>query len=196
MHVITGVGRSGTSFIAELFHNSGIEDMGSYMPEIDAGYEHPDIVRINKRMISDFWGSDSDKEELIQVADSLKICKDPRFMATLPRWVVAGANIESVILCLRDYDEIIDNSNKTKAGWLAFFEGWDELSMKDLCRIMNDAIEVFCDKEHIKMNCINFKDINYPKYIYDRVSHVFSQYKVSKKNFMNNIYPKTIRKPA
>jgi hypothetical protein len=50
MYIITGLGRSGTSFIAEIFHNLGY-DMGKHHADIDAGYEHPNITSFNHMLL-------------------------------------------------------------------------------------------------------------------------------------------------
>ena len=108
MYIVTGLGRSGTSFVAQILNSCGLF-MGQYFnDEVNAGFEHPDVVRLNKKILKgDFWGHTSETEEIMRVARTVRAAKDPRFVITLGNWVRAGASIEGVFLCRREIGEIL-----------------------------------------------------------------------------------------
>ena len=126
MHIITGLGRSGTSFIAEIIKACGIDVGGDYNKEIDAGFEHPDVTRFNKIILSgDYWHTEEQKKELSRISQDVLVAKDPRFVFTIGTWLLAGAKIDSVYFCARAYKEIFESSNRTWAGSMAIFNGTD-----------------------------------------------------------------------
>lgn len=51
MIVVTGPGRSGTSFIASLYRELGFDTGGGWRAEENAGLEHPKFVKTNKELI-------------------------------------------------------------------------------------------------------------------------------------------------
>jgi hypothetical protein len=51
--IITGVGRSGTSLVARIYAELGLDPGGSWNPEINAGFEDPEVVRINRAIMID-----------------------------------------------------------------------------------------------------------------------------------------------
>lgn len=50
MILITGPGRSGTSLIASIYRELGYDPGGAWDDSVDAGYEDPDIVRLNNNL--------------------------------------------------------------------------------------------------------------------------------------------------
>jgi hypothetical protein len=48
-------------------------------------------------------------ETLRRLAGERRVVKDPRFAWTLGVWVLAGADIEYVLLCTRDVDAVVDS---------------------------------------------------------------------------------------
>jgi len=51
--VITGVGRSGTSFLAQVYRELGFDPGGRWMPSVSAGYEDDDVVAANELVAHD-----------------------------------------------------------------------------------------------------------------------------------------------
>jgi hypothetical protein len=49
--IITGVGRSGTSLVARLYHEFGLDPGGSWDRAINAGLEDPEVVGINRTLM-------------------------------------------------------------------------------------------------------------------------------------------------
>jgi hypothetical protein len=49
--IITGVGRSGTSLVARIYAELGLDPGGRWDPAINAGLEDPEIVRINRAIM-------------------------------------------------------------------------------------------------------------------------------------------------
>lgn len=125
--------RSGTSLVARLFYEAGA-NMGDsstfYRPDKwnpDGYFEQPDIHSINMPLIngllwkfSYFWLPSTEtiikraakKSESIQNIASRyndKTIKETRFCLTLPAWQKYGANIEKVIVCLRDPQQVANS---------------------------------------------------------------------------------------
>jgi len=51
--VITGVGRSGTSFLAQVYRELGFDPGGRWMPAVSAGFEDDDVVAANELVAHD-----------------------------------------------------------------------------------------------------------------------------------------------
>ncbi len=47
-----------------------------------------------------------------ELADRLLVAKDPQFVYTLPFWIDAAANIECVVLAVRDCDEMVESRER------------------------------------------------------------------------------------
>lgn len=159
MHIITGLGRSGTTFIAEIFRNLGYE-MGSYYnEEVNAGYENSEVAQINKRiMIGDYWGKSHEIEEMRMVAQKYKVVKDPRFIFTLGIWLQAAAEIQSVFLCSRKLSEIVESSERTNAGNLAMFNAYP-LSLKlKFARLFEKNFKALLNHYHINWHIIKYPE--------------------------------------
>jgi hypothetical protein len=67
--IITGSGRSGTSFLAKLYIELGVDIGGQWYPEISAGFEREVIVSINKAIMRDLGlrNLDLSHESVVQV---------------------------------------------------------------------------------------------------------------------------------
>ena len=159
MHIITGLGRCGSSFVASLVHGSGI-DMGRFDPDIMAGYEHSDISAHNKSILNgDYWGTESEKTNLLNASLNTIITKDPRFIMTIGVWIDAGAKIDSALLSIRDYEEIIKSSRATYAGNAMPFMF---MKKRDCIRILDSLMLGFvntCIDNNIKMFTLPYPDI-------------------------------------
>ena len=53
MIVITGVGRSGTSFLAQVYRELGFDPGGRWLPAVSAGYEDDEVVAANELVAHD-----------------------------------------------------------------------------------------------------------------------------------------------
>lgn len=111
--VITGTGRSGTTFLTHVFYIAGAgtgelfpDRIGAPGQPIGGGMEHGPLVRLNNT----FMGAlrqDSAEELARRYADELKgpwpkVVKDPRFPLTWPVWNAAEIHPRHVFLCMRD----------------------------------------------------------------------------------------------
>ncbi len=121
-YVITGPGRSGTTFLANVFLKAGYDlgpvkssDIGKNKPE-GGGLEHPLFARANMRMqseLSSLWSFSEpvDSPDLRKIAriaskhmqqDWPFVLKDPRFSETIRVWHAAGFVPKHLFLCFRD----------------------------------------------------------------------------------------------
>jgi hypothetical protein len=132
--------RSGTSLIARLFYEAGA-DMGNpetfYRPDRwnpEGYFEQPDIHAINMPLINGPWWKfayfrlpptetilkraekrASQIQETAQVYQG-KVIKETRFCLTLPAWLKYGAQVERILICLRDPIQVarsIQKRNRT-----------------------------------------------------------------------------------
>jgi len=126
MNIITGMHRSGTSAIARIFHEAGA-DMGDtstfYRPDIwnpDGYFEQPDIHAVNMPLIHGPWGRLAyfrlpAEETISKRAEKIhgriaattkkyadKLVKETRFCLTLNAWRAHGANIQKILICIRE----------------------------------------------------------------------------------------------
>lgn len=163
MRIITGIGRSGTSFVSEICKNLGY-DMGfkSDHKNINAGYELPAIVSINDTLILEQDDSKTVEiySQMVKVASETVITKDPRFILTLSRWVDSGANIESILYCKRDFLDIAKSSNKSKCGMLEIFalKGWPEHTMATVAEMWEIAFLDMAKRYGIPVDIISFPE--------------------------------------
>jgi len=136
MKIISGMHRSGTSLVARLFYESGA-DMGNpntfYRPDKwnpDGYFEQPDIHAINMPLINGyfwklayFWLPSTKTilkratyrtEQIYQIATKYKgkIVKETRFCLTLPAWIQSGAQIDKILICLRDPIQVAKSLQK------------------------------------------------------------------------------------
>jgi hypothetical protein len=130
MIIVTGAGRSGTSFTAKVLCEAGANFKGDwYDDKIRAGMEHPKVANLNKLLRA---GSASSLEEAVsmlgipEIKSELSggvVIKDPKFMLTLDLWLAGGYEIEHIIYCARDYKEIFDSSMKSGRGGIGDING-------------------------------------------------------------------------
>lgn len=149
MLIITGLGRSGTSFIAEIFHNLSYE-MGEYNPQIDAGFENPEITTINKLILSgDWWNTEAEQAKMREVAEKYYVAKDPRFMITLGTWLKSGVKIDGAIHCKRNLTHIVDSSTRTHAGLMALWYGNEFLCQEMMAATIEYLFVTLCEQNYI-----------------------------------------------
>jgi len=126
VNIITGMHRSGTSLIARLLYEAGV-DFGNpetfYRPDrwnTDGYYEQPEIFQINRKLLHGFWGKLSyfflpSEEKILkrgkkhsEKINSLyekyknKFVKDPRFCLTIPAWTINGAEFDKIVVVVRE----------------------------------------------------------------------------------------------
>jgi hypothetical protein len=126
LRIITGMHRSGTSLIAQLFYRAGA-DMGDpdtfYRPDRwnpEGYFEQPTIHAINMPLINGMWGklayfrlpstetilrrAERREEQIKNTASQYegKVIKETRFCLTLPAWLKYGATVNKVLICLRE----------------------------------------------------------------------------------------------
>lgn len=127
MIIICGSGRSGTSAVARLIHESGIS-VGNDLIEPDEhnpeGYfEERLVVMMNDALLNDVglhkWFSVASRAEVLAaahargdmmreiVATATPAWKDPRFSWTLEAWMELLPERPRVIVCLRSPDEVV-----------------------------------------------------------------------------------------
>lgn len=125
MRVITGMHRSGTSLVARLFHEAGV-DMGDparfYTPDRwnpEGYFEQTDIHRVNMPLAHGPWGrlsylrlpseravsrrAERRAERIQRTAEAYRhaVVKDPRFSITMTGWRRQTDAIDRVMICLR-----------------------------------------------------------------------------------------------
>lgn len=126
MKIITGMHRSGTSAVARLCYEAGA-DMGDprtfYRPDRwnpDGYYEQPDIHAINMPLINGPWWKFAyfclpstatimrrARQRGVQIRQTAeqyrnRVVKETRFCLTLPAWLEYGAQVEKLLVCLRE----------------------------------------------------------------------------------------------
>lgn len=126
MYLISGMHRSGTSLVAQLFHRAGA-DLGSSDTLYGAdrwnpgGYfEQKEVQAVNIPLIHGPWGkltyfrlpntstilrrAARRQQQIATVAAKYqdKVVKETRFCLTLPAWLAHGAQIRLIIICLRN----------------------------------------------------------------------------------------------
>ena len=150
MHLISGMHRSGTSLVARLFYEAGV-DMGDpanfYRPDMwnpDGYFEQPDIHAINMPLINGmFWKFSyfflpstktilrraKPKAKLIRETAAKydnKLVKETRFCLTLPAWLEQGTHIERILVCLREPVAVARSIQKRNHTFLAHsFYMWE-----------------------------------------------------------------------
>lgn len=137
MIVITGPGRSGTSFLADLYRKLKFDPGGGWDKNIRAGLEEAAVVDVNTRICKDLrapvgpppkaalgeqrWdlvGELADRygDELRSLASEREVVKDPRFVWTLRVWLEAKAPIDHVVLTFRRVDDVIGSAQYAGMG--------------------------------------------------------------------------------
>ena len=131
MIVITGPGRSGTSFMANLYQNLGFDPGGGWEDDKRAGLEERKVVKMNTELCEELgapigppprtplgkqrWDlvaklADKHGKKLRKLAEERDVVKDPRFCWTLRVWVAAGAPLEHIVLTLRMVEDVIGSA--------------------------------------------------------------------------------------
>lgn len=127
MIIITGCGRSGTSAVARIIHESGLP-VGRDLIEADEGnaegyFEERPVIALNERILLSVGlhqafatatrgevltaAAPLDAEMRTLAASATPAWKDPRFCWTLEAWLPHFAGRPRVIVCLRSPAEVV-----------------------------------------------------------------------------------------
>jgi uncharacterized protein with PIN domain len=122
--IVTGAGRSGTSAVARVLHESGVRMGSSLAPPTEVNpegfYEDLDVVALNERLLADLGMSDpwrperwATRAEVLAAAHPYRAemstlakrpvdgWKDPRFAIALEAWLPALLAPPKIVVCLR-----------------------------------------------------------------------------------------------
>lgn len=127
MILVTGCGRSGTSAVAQILHNSGISVGRDLIPPDEGNaegyFEERAIVEMNDRILLaagiQHWFAEPSRAEIIAAAEphldtmrelaaeATPAWKDPRFSWTLEAWNSVLSEPPRLIVCLRSPGEVV-----------------------------------------------------------------------------------------
>jgi hypothetical protein len=178
-YVITGPGRSGTTFLTQVFLEAG-EDLGAVSPAENGegprpeggGLEHPLFVRINERMLDALKRGQPPEEIMRDLASLMQypwpaVVKDPRYLATARVWFLAGHAPQHIFLCLREIDAMRHSMQRA----------WGE-SQKSLSEGFPRSLYLLltsCLKQDIPFTCVLYPRIGQDRAYAERVLWPFIQ---------------------
>ena len=177
MIIVTGPGRSGTSVLSKIYDKLGFEVPGpwNYDQNVNAGYEIPEVARLNYKMLTELGGVHSMPEpafinwegqqkvadrygrEMRTVAERFKVVKDPRFCITTRLWIMAGVEIDFVAITTRELD--VMRTSRMKMGLPKKNRIWNEFAYE-----VGLAVSVCIDYE------VSFSILRFPNFIQDYAS--------------------------
>jgi hypothetical protein len=132
MIIITGSGRSGTSAVARMVHESGLL-VGHDLIEADESnaegyFEERPLIALNDAILNDVglneWFAVASRQQILDAAharadamrelaaDATPAWKDPRFCWTLEAWMELLPDRPRVIACLRSPSEVVASTLK------------------------------------------------------------------------------------
>ena len=132
MIIITGSGRSGTSAVARMVHESGLP-VGHDLVAADEGnaagyYEERELINRNQWILNDAglnrWFATATREEMLAaarphhdamrelLANATPAWKDPRFCWTLEAWMELMPEKPRLVVCLRSPTEVVASAMK------------------------------------------------------------------------------------
>ena len=109
----------------------------------NAGLEDGDVFGLNRQILIDRHILSFEdivqkyKKEILELEAKNEWVKDPQFTKTLKVWVAAGANIEKIIISVRDLSEVVQSIQKNGAavfdirGQIESFE-WNHFNRVDV----------------------------------------------------------------
>lgn len=164
-HLITGTGRSGTTFFTHVLYNAGL-DCGDVHPQnisaegdpVGGGMELGHFARLNAQLMRDI-----NQLQLEEVVEKHKealheiwpmYVKDPRFTMTWPVWNKAGIKPMHVFICIRDPDAT-DISIKKTTQW----------NMNNPFRLYRELYGLLT---YILENDISHTFVQYPRLAHDK----------------------------
>ena len=117
MILIVGLGRSGTSFIAECFKEAGVDPGGSWVPSSNAGWEHMPIHVFCLRLVQAGirFPTCDEAGHLVKCgsleklrASAPRVVKTPLFLPLLELFAHSGG-IERILYATRPIDAVIQS---------------------------------------------------------------------------------------
>lgn len=167
MLVITGLGRSGTSCLANYCDMLGFSTGGKWIDKINAGREHREAIMINNTIWDGCAAGRIDfsylKEDIRSIEN--KVIKDPRFTWPCPYILKVWAKYANdfrLVLCHRNFDSVA--ASKTAIGST-------KLTSSDDCR---ETFFMFMERV-LELN-IPFRVLKFPDFLeqYDLVHEALS----------------------
>lgn len=147
MKIITGPGRSGTSFVAQIIDKLvGLSGDFLWEEDVRAGMESKEIVDLNKMLFflngkdtpySTIWLSKSEIDKAKYLSESIlksmsdryqgKWVKDPLFSKTLQIWIDCHVDVEMVIICTRKPSKMMESAKRTNRGFepVGEYQDWE-----------------------------------------------------------------------
>ena len=158
MIVISGSGRSGTSFAAECFRNAGVDVGGSFIDSINAGWEHPEVVKVNQdinaivgflecRDVIHLPPEIKDEIARLSKPGVLNVVKDPLFSYTLEAWIHLG-KVDGVIHMERPISEVVLSAGVIDP---------DPTMERYMARV--GGLTMVCDRHRIERQVIAFPEV-------------------------------------
>lgn len=171
MLIITGMGRCGTSFVADICKEGGYDPGGVWEEEIRAGWEHDRVTRYNQ-LFAFHYGMTRRPFYMPELTTESfpKVVKDPRFVSyqgVLETWLFARDDFD-VLWLNRDLDEIYDSRKKAvEAGKV---EGWGISYPEDKTLIERDHFKkiahrrmgharLMLDRAHVQVTEFDYNSI-------------------------------------
>lgn len=144
MKIITGMHRSGTSMVMRMLSETGADlgdpntfyEANKWNP--DGYFEQLDTLNVNMPLVHGLWGRLAYfklpsaktisrralglKEQISSFGERYKgkYIKDVRFSLTLPAWLEQNANIDRVVVCLREPYQVAQSVKKRNKIWTNF----------------------------------------------------------------------------
>lgn len=123
--MVTGTGRSGTTFLTRLFLQAGydcgnlsLDSIGKQNKPVGGGLEHLGFNKVNNAIRKDL----SENKSIAEIADSREeemkgpwpaVVKNPAFLATWPVWEKANIRPRHMFLCVRDHKATMKSAEQT-----------------------------------------------------------------------------------
>jgi len=175
MIIVAGCGRSGTSAVARMLHDSGI-CVGRELIPPDEGnaegyYEERAVVQLNDEIVQTaglgaFFTNPSRADILTcarplaermreLAAEATPAWKDPRFCWTLEAWLEAFDAPPRVVVCLRNPSEVIASAMRYYG--MADDEGWRAIA--HVWRSENERLLEVIDAHSLTATCVEYDDV-------------------------------------
>ncbi len=162
MLIITGLGRTGTSFIARCFHDCGFDMGGQWFDDKNAGMELFKVVKLNRKIEGGVLSGKVCQDKIKEIFERHPIVKDPRFVfdkshgRVINEWTKAlkPKNIR-VMLTTRNISEV-SMSRKLM------------IDSKDVGAYMEGALCVMLASfiNNLSAHNIVFETLNFPDFLY------------------------------
>ncbi len=161
MILITGLGRSGTSFVAECFNELGYNPGGRFRESINAGWEHPPVHVLCRELLAGplkvRFPTCQQSEELLdkpisetnplplrtrlqesflnqKTGEMMKVIKSPFLLPLLDLWIHAGL-VDSVVQPSRTLAQIARSRKVWDVGIIPYVYGEEDVDLVMLAAI-------------------------------------------------------------